>query len=130
MGIANIIERNLDQTAVYWGNPVNDGYGDKTFDSPVEIQCRWEDRNEVFVAPNGDELIAKSIVYISQDVDEEGCLWLGTLDALYESDSAGVTIDPKDVEGAAIIKRFDKTPVLGSNSKFLRKVYLSSKNMV
>jgi hypothetical protein len=125
-----MIIRNCKQTAVYWGNPVNDGMGGFTFDDPVEIACRWENINEIFIAPNGDELVAKSIIYVLQDVDHEGCLYLGTLDDLLESDGESIgELVPSEIEGAQIIKRFDKIPVLGSTTEFLRKVYLTSKNM-
>jgi len=130
MSIISMIIRNCKQTAVYWGNPVNDGMGGFTFDDPVEIACRWENINEIFIAPNGDELVAKSIIYVLQDVDHEGCLYLGTLDDLLESDGESIgELVPSEIEGAQIIKRFDKIPVLGSTTEFLRKVYLTSKNM-
>jgi hypothetical protein len=131
MSITSFLTRTCTQVAVYWGSPVNDGYGGKTFATPIEIFCRWEDRNEVFVASNGDEAVSKSVVYILQDLDQEGYLYLGTLDELYDSaESSGITLAPSEIEGAQIIKRFDKQPALGSITEFLRKVYLTSKNMV
>jgi len=43
----NRVRKNLlRQTAVYWGSPVNDGYGGKTFAAPVEVQCRWMIKQE------------------------------------------------------------------------------------
>ena len=130
MSITSFLTRTCKQVAVYWGSPVNDGYGGKTFADPVEIFCRWEDKNEIFVAPNGDEAVSKSVVYVLQDLDQEGYLYLGTLDDLLESggESTGELV-PSEIEGAQIIKRFDKTPALGSTTEFLRKVYLTSKNM-
>jgi hypothetical protein len=131
MSISSFLTRTCTQVAVYWGSPTNDGYGGKTFASPSEIFCRWEDRNEIFVASNGDEAVAKSVVYVLQDLENEGYLYLGTLDELYDSvESSGTTLVPSEIEGAQIIKRFDKTPALGSTTEFLRKVYLTSKNMV
>lgn len=130
MSITSFLTRTCKQVAVYWGSPVNDGYGGKTFADPVEIFCRWEDKNEIFEAPNGDEAVSKSVVYVLQDLDQEGYLYLGTLDDLLESggESTGELV-PSEIEGAQIIKRFDKTPALGSTTEFLRKVYLTSKNM-
>ena len=130
MGIERNIGKMCKQIAVYWGSPVNDGYGGKTFASPVEILCRWEDKNETFIAPNGDQSVSKSVVYVLQDVDQEGYLFLGTLDSLYDAaESSATVIDPKDV-AAYLIRRFDKLPALGSTTEFLRKAYLTSKNMV
>ena len=131
MSLESTIKRACKQTAVYWGNPVNDGTGGFTFDDAVEIKVRWEDRKEVFVAPTGDQLVSKAIVYAMQDLDENGYLYLGTLDSLYDSaESSGGAIDnPKEIDGAYPIRRPDKTPVFGSTTSFIRKVYLTSKNM-
>jgi hypothetical protein len=131
MSIENTIRHACKQVAVYWGNPVNDGYGNFTFDGAVEILCRWEDRKDIFITSTGDELTSKSVIYPLQDLDENGYLYLGTLDSLYDSaESSGGAIDnPKDIDGAYPIRRFDKVPVLGSTTQFLRKAYLTSKNM-
>lgn len=130
MSITSFLTRTCKQTAVYWGNPVNDGQGGFTFDNPIEIKCRWEDRNETFVTSNGNEAVSKSIVYVLQDLDQEGCLYLGTLDDLLESAESEGTLIPNEIEGAQIIRRFDSMPALGSTTEFLKKAYLTSKNMV
>jgi hypothetical protein len=66
------------------------------------------------------------LVFVNQDIDEEGYLYLGTLDELYDSaeSSAGAIDDPKQIEGTYIIKRFQKTPSLDGTS-YLRKAYLT-----
>jgi hypothetical protein len=131
MGIGSAIARQCKQIAVYWGDPVNDGEGGFVFDPPVEILCRWEDKNEVFISPNGEDAVAKSIVYVLQDLDLNGFLYLGTLDTLYDAaESSGAILDPKDYSGAFIIRRVDNLPSLNPSDGFLKKVYLTSKNMV
>ena len=72
MSITGFLTKTCTQTAVYWGYPHNDGQGGFTYDSPREIKCRWEDRNETFVAPNGDEAVSKSVVYVLEDLEQEG----------------------------------------------------------
>ena len=64
MGIANLLTRTCTQTAVYWGTPVDDGYGGRTFADPVEISCRWEDKNQKLTASNGEEFISRSRVFV------------------------------------------------------------------
>ena len=125
MGIESFIAQACDQTAVYWGAPVDDGYGGKTFGSmyPVEIDCRWEDRVEklsLVGARMGEEIISSAVVFVTEDLDEMGYLFLGDLDDLSSEEEE----DPKDVDGAYEIKRFDKTPVLRRTTKFIRKAYL------
>ena len=137
MGVSGLFTRSCIQTCVYWGNPVEDGYGGVTYDDPVEILCRWEDKMQILGAVTGGEITgfsetSRAIVYLTQDVDQDGLLYLGTLaslDAFLDS-SSGSYIDPRSIEGtgynrAHIIKRFEKTPAFGSTTEFLRKAFLS-----
>ena len=121
MGIQDILVSNCTQKAVYWGNPVNDGYGGHTFDTPVEILTRWEDKTGTFMSNRGEQLYSKGEVYTLQDVDENGWLFLGTLADLTGVDDIN---KPKDIAGAYEIKRFDKSPALGSTTVFERIAYL------
>jgi hypothetical protein len=131
MSIADFITSRLVQTAVYWGNPREDGYGSVTFDDPVEIVCRWEEKAQILGTITGNQVIGyqdicRAIVFVNQDLDEEGFLYLGTLaDIEDSSDSSGSFYDPHSIVGAHIIKRFEKTPAVGSNTVFLRKAFLT-----
>lgn len=127
MSIANFITRMCRQDAVYWGNPQNDGFGGMTFDDPIEIKCRWQEQHQILEDMDGIRTVSRAEVILLQDVDEEGCLYLGTLDDLedYLESSGGSYINPKDVEEAFIIKRFEKVPAVGSTTEFLRTAYLS-----
>jgi hypothetical protein len=126
MGIQNFIRRRLNQKAAYWGNPQEDGYGGKLYDDPIEIDCRWEDTNQIILMANGEELLSRAIVFTEQDLEENGLLYLGTLDDLLSSsgDSSG-DVELTKVEGVHIIKRYEKIPSLRSDSDFLRKSYLT-----
>jgi len=129
MSILKFIKRVCVQTAVYWAPGVPDGYGGLTFSDPVEIKCRWEDKQRLFRATNGNELETKSEVLVTQDVVLQGWLFLGTLDeATVYADSDG-TINPISVEGACEIVAFDKTPLFRSTDKFVRTVFLGFKNL-
>jgi hypothetical protein len=121
MGITSLLTRQCKQVAVYWGNPVNDGEGGFTFDDPVELYCRWEEMKQVVTDNKGVEVSSRAVVYLLQDVDEEGMLYLGRLTDLSSAEEG----DPKTVEGAYIIKRFEKTPALGSTTVFVRRAYLT-----
>jgi len=124
MSIVTNIERLCKQTAVYWGDPTSDGEGGYTYDDPVEVKCRWEYTKEVFTRIGGgnvsEQLISNAIVYVLQDVDEQGLLFLGELDDLDSADEES----PKEVSSVYKIERFDKIPRLGSTTEFIRKVYL------
>jgi hypothetical protein len=124
-----MLTRQCKQICVYWGSPVNDGYGGFTFPHPVEIKCRWEDMHQIVTDNKGNELTSRALVFVLQDVDEEGYLYLGTLESLYDNyatdSSVGEIVNPKDIPEAFIIKRFQKTPAMGSTTQFLRKAYLT-----
>lgn len=115
------LARSYPQTAVYWANPQENGYGGKTYDDPVEIKCRWEDKQQVIVDDNGEQLLSRSVVWGNMDFQYNGMLFLGTLADLDSSEEE----DPRSIEGICIIKRFEKTPYLGSTTIFLRKAYLT-----
>jgi len=124
MGIEALIIRMCTQTCVYWGTPVDDGYGGKTFADPVEIKCRWENRTEKIswqgASRLGEEIVSRAQVFTTQDVDELGWLYLGDLDDLDSDEEA----DPMDASGAYEIKRFDKTAAMRSTTEFSRVAYL------
>jgi hypothetical protein len=139
MGVEAIIARACTQTAVYWGNPVSDGQGGKTFIDPVEIACRWEDMLQIVGDNKGETLTSRAVIYVTRDVQQEGMIYLGDFDdlnLLLSVDDAVVTIDdghvtvdgenfnPMTSESIYTIKRFEKTPVLRGN-EFLRKAYLT-----
>jgi len=114
---SNFLTRNLKQTAVYWGNPVSNGYGGWTLDSPVEISVRWEDRNELFTSPDGREEVSSAIIYTAQDVDIGGYLFLGELTDLSSSQLYS------DEDDSFKIRQFSKSPNQRV-SGFARKAFL------
>ena len=121
MGIEQFMTRACAQTAVYWGDPTPDASGGYSFGSsyPEEISCRWEARTELISDGQGNEIISRARVYVTEDVEEEGWLFLGTLDDL---DSAAEE-DPMQADGTHKIKRFDKVPSIRGDD-FVRIAYL------
>ena len=128
MGIQESIANNCNDVCVYWGDPTEDGYGGKTFSEPLERACRWENINQVVVDSKGAEITSRALVFVTEDVQEEGMLFHGTLEDLYDlnasESSDGAVNNPMTIDGAYIIKRFQKTPSLGGEG-FLRKAYLT-----
>ena len=84
------ITRNLLQTLTYWGTPVSNGRGGFTYDAPVNIDGRWEDRQELFIDGNKRDVRSQAVAFVDQDVDVDGYLALGDwTDSAYD--------DPVDV---------------------------------
>jgi len=123
MGISDLIKRTAKQTAVYWGDPTNDGYGGYTFDSPVEILCRWEDSDQVLdeINTQGEKHVSRAKVYTTQDIAIDSMLYLGSLSDLTSEQQS----NPTTVPNIYIVKRVERVPSLGSDSDFLYRIYLS-----
>ena len=120
MGIEKFIKKISVQTAVYWGNPVNDGSGGFVFDEPVEIKCRWEDKTKVVDSPDGSETLSDAFILTNEDLVEGGYLYLGTLSDL-DSDEYD---DPKSKTDARKIINRSKIPMIKSTREFVRLYYL------
>jgi hypothetical protein len=126
-GIEKIVAKFCVETAVYWGNPVNDGYGGFTYDDPVEIDCRWENKTEMDIGwlstgfP-GNIRLSKASVLVTEDLDLNGVLWRGTLDTL--NDTYDDISNPKIISEAYAIHRIDKIPMVFKTDEFVRTVWL------
>ena len=118
-GRMNLLTSKLKQTAVFWANPVEDGQGGATFDEPVELSVRWEQKQELFADASGQERRSDAVVYVGRDVAVGEYLFLGGLDDLSTAEAG----DPLIVTGAYEIKKFEKIPDL-STSRYVRKVWL------
>lgn len=103
----------LKQTATYWANPSNDGFNNYTFDSPAQVNVRWEDHQEKVVDENGIEIISKAKVFVDQDMESKEWLMLGT----------SSEVNPQSEETAFEIIKFEKVPSLKAD-EFVRVVYL------
>jgi hypothetical protein len=106
MGIESFITGKCVQTAVYWGDPVNDGYGSYTFgsDYPIEIACRWEEAEQLrslqYVGEGSEYLLSRAVAFVTQDLEEGGYLYFGTLSELSDEQKD----NPKLIEKAWFLK--------------------------
>jgi hypothetical protein len=120
----SIITKVLKGTCVYWppggsesGGVDFDDYGQPSYGSPVELDCRWEDVSVEFLDSQGTLQTSHAVVMVGSDVAVGGVLFNGNL--------AGVSdlTAPKNNDGAWEIKRFDKTPNF-RYTEYLREAYL------
>lgn len=99
----------MHQKATYWGGRTQGGFGDITFDAPIVLDVKWEDRVETFTDLSGNEHQSRAIVYTDRDLDLGGYLLLGE----------SVATDPTVVSGALEIQRSDEVPDLrGLNTEY------------
>ncbi len=118
------ITKNHKQTIVYWASPTPGKFGTFAYTAPVEITGRWEDRQVLFLDKEGKEITSKSIVYLGQDVDLGGFLYLGTLASIA---SAIDETHPKNVDGAEEIRGFTKIPNLRATD-FERRAFITGRD--
>ena len=114
-----IITRMMKQTAVYWAPSTIDEFGKFTWAEPVEIVCRWEDVAEEYIDAEGDRQLSSAKVYVGEDVEVGGVLFLGEITDI---ESGG---DPKDNDGAWEIRKFAQLPNL-KNTETLRTAFLGT----
>lgn len=113
----SLIKRMRRQKAVWWKrSSTTDEYGRYTFDEPVEIDCRWEDRAEEFVNKGGERLVSAAVVYVDRVMEAGDKLKLGAL----ESDTSS---NPVEETEAFEIQTFSKIPNL-RNTETLLTAYL------
>jgi len=101
------------QIVTYWGAPSDNGWGVKTFTTPITMKCRWEDVVEHFINYKGEDQISRACIWVPQDVEQGGYLFLG------ESTAA----DPTVLDGAYEIRMTYTTPDM-RNLQVERRVYL------
>lgn len=120
MQIERYIKRISQHTAVYWSTPVAAADGSNTYAAPVEISCFWKEGFRE--NPDRDMKIvsAKAVVYVSQDLDEQGMLFKGTLNDLTTAQKA----DPRKVSRAYTYE-FVKTPSLHLKGKYNRMAIIA-----
>lgn len=108
------ISRLLKQDITYWELSSIDGWNKPTFESsPEYIKGRWEDKAELYLDKEGQEKISNAIVYLDQDVELGGYLYLGT----------SLELDPTLVDNAYEIKYIHKVSDI-KGTTFLRKIIL------
>jgi hypothetical protein len=89
---------NLKEDGTYWAQSGVDSSGDPSFTAPVFVKCKWEERTELFVGPDGREQRSRAVVFLDTDVIIGGYLFLGK----------STTADPLTVSDAILIKDFRK----------------------
>lgn len=124
--IENVVKLFTKQKCVYWGNPVADDNSGYTFNAPIEIDCRWDDKQEVKTGFWGNKFASQASVLVNIDLDRRGFLYNGTLVQLQaEATANGYDINnPREFPTAFIIEQFEKIPMVFSSTDFVRTAFL------
>ena len=114
-----ILKKYCKQTAIYWGAGSVDGFGSVTYATPVEVFVRWSEEMDLFIDSDGEQKTSRSVVYVLQDMEINGFLYLGSLSDLNASEEA----DPNIIPSARKIKAQSSVPNLRATD-WIRKVWL------
>lgn len=92
------------------GNP--DGYGSYSFASPVEINCRWEDKLDIVRNAAGVEVVSTSRVFVDREILTDSFMYLGLL-----SEVTGQ--NPQSITGAFQVISFISSPNIAGTERIL-----------
>lgn len=110
-------KRFMRQKCVLWPISGNrDNYGQHTYGTPEEIDCRWDEVTEEFIDEMGDKQLSRARLIVDRDLSLGDKLKLCFLDS-------DVNDDPSENEDVWIVRSFLKTPNVKGN-KFLREVLI------
>jgi hypothetical protein len=104
------VTRNMPHDITYWDPNGHDRYGKTLFQAPVHLKGRWEDRTEVVMGKNSQDVTSRSRVYLVQDVDLDGFLFYGIsndadptiLDGAFEIQMTGKQSDLRDLKQLSV----------------------------
>ena len=123
----SLLDTMLIHVVVYWPPLRNDEHGNKRFGTPIEIKARWEYATRELLDERGNVTSIMSKVYLAEDVQQLGVLWLSTAKP---SDPGGTALaqltdatKPFRNAGAGEIRKFAKTFTI-DGTQALRTVYL------
>jgi hypothetical protein len=121
-GFNAFIKRSCKQVAVYWGNPQDDGFGGRTFDAPVEIYVRWDDREQLLTVDEGEKVISRAILFLSQDLNVNGLIYKGGMTDF----TAEQLADPQSISSnICLVKRMERYPSLIGLDDIIYKAFLT-----
>lgn len=107
--------RNLTQDVTHWTLTGSDTYGGFTYSSPVRLDGRWEEKQELFIDENMEQVLSNAIAYLNTDIAPGDYLALG--------DHATTPIaDPTTISGYRVRNYGKVTDLKGLNA--LRKAWL------
>lgn len=113
------IQGKLHQKAVYWAPGSMNEFGILSFATAIELDCRWDDKASVILNQEGENINSTSQIISLTDMAVRGWLFEGELTDLPSDYS-----DPRMVDGAKEIARFDVIPSLSDPDTQVKIAYL------
>lgn len=113
----SVIKKMRRQYAIYWAkNPEPNEFGAVSWETPVEIKCRWEDKEGKVLNENDEITESMSTVYVDRPMKLGDKLKLGRMDT-------NTPQTPGEDRLAFEIQGFEKLPNFKAK-EFLYTAYL------
>lgn len=114
------------QKCVLWGNPQSDGKGGYIFDEPIEIDCRWEDKQEIKELYDGNVVTTTAKVLVNIDIKRRSYMANYKLSELQQlaTDNGWDINKPREFHDAFMVIQFDKIPMVFRDDDFVRTAFL------
>ncbi len=109
-----VLTRYLKEDVTHWTMTGTDGYGGFTFAAPIKVKGRWEDKAELFINEDNEQVVSAAVVFLGDDIAVGDYLGQGDLTE---------TADPTTIDGPYRIQQRQKTSDL-RNLTSLRKAFL------
>lgn len=112
------LRAKLKDDVTYWPVTGSNGFGGFTFGPPVLMKGRWEEKQELFLTPSGEEVLSQGIVYTDIDMPIGDYCMLGDLTGAVDP----TLLSPSDGRAHRIRQRNRTTDLRGMT--VLYKVFL------
>lgn len=104
-------------TVTYWGAPVLDGFGTRSFAAPVLLKARWEDKTDLTIYKEGEEVNSRAVVYVPSNMAMGGYLAKG------DYVTGTPVADPQTIATAYMVQEYKVIPSV-DGAETLRKAVL------
>lgn len=100
-----MLEHAMNDVVTYWEiTGATDRYGKPLLTSPVQIKCRWEDKQSQIISKHGTEIISKTRIFTRTSLNIDGYVAKGVV----------ADADPRPLDTAFEIQQVSTTPDLRS----------------
>lgn len=78
--MGNLINRVQKQRLVYWAPKQSNSHGEKQWEAPVELKCRWDGKNTQVIGADATMVLSRNALITEVLLDVGGIVVLGELD--------------------------------------------------
>lgn len=84
-----MLARGYKDPLTYWAPLSTNAYGEETFESPVLLYGRWENRQEEAKTPSAEIFVSKAVVFVQTDLEYNGYIVEGDFTSVASPSLAG-----------------------------------------